>query len=236
VRQLLRHPDPEVDIHLHRSARARRFTLRVSARDGSVHLTLPVRAPLAEAQVFLAQNAPWLRERLRTVPPVETVGFGTLLPVEGRLLRLEPGRVRSPRIEGAVLVVPGDAAQAGRRAGAFLRVVARDLLAAATDRHAAALCRAPGRITLRDPAGRWGSCSPRGDLMFSWRLAMAPPAVLDYVAAHEAAHLAEMNHAPAFWALVAGLCPDFARHRVWLRAEGAGLHRYRFGWSACRTD
>ena len=82
-------------------------------------------------------------------------------------------------------------------------------------------------ITLRDPRSRWGSCSPAGDLMFSWRLVMAPAAVLDYVVAHEVAHLAEMNHSTRFWAVVRRLCPDHAPAREWLRRHGASLHGHR---------
>ncbi|RMD90830.1 MAG: M48 family peptidase, partial [Alphaproteobacteria bacterium] len=105
---------------------------------------------------------------------------------------------------------------------------AREALAAACDRHAARLGRRYGRLSLRDTRSRWGSCSAEGNLNFSWRLVMAPPEVLDYVAAHEVAHLAEMNHSPAFWALVERLFPAHEAPRRWLRENGASLHRYRF--------
>ncbi|MFM2356655.1 MAG: hypothetical protein RLZZ528_2391, partial [Pseudomonadota bacterium] len=111
---------------------------------------------------------------------------------------------------------------------AFLRVAARTRLNAACDRFAAALGRPYSRIALRDTRSRWGSCTQDGGLMFSWRLVMAPPEVLDYVAAHEVAHLAEMNHSDAFWSVVARLYPDHARQRRWLKAEGSLLHGYRF--------
>ena len=84
------------------------------------------------------------------------------------------------------------------------------------------------RITLRDTRSRWGSCTSDGALMFSWRLILAAPEVLSYVAAHEVAHLAEMNHSPAFWRTVERLYGDYRPPRAWLRAEGGGLHRYRF--------
>lgn len=111
---------------------------------------------------------------------------------------------------------------------ALLKRLARDQLGASVDRFAAALDRAPGRITLRDTRSRWGSCSSEGNLMFSWRLIMAPQRVLDYVAAHEVAHLMHMDHSPAFWSTVEDLFPDHRPERDWLRREGASLHRYRF--------
>ena len=88
--------------------------------------------------------------------------------------------------------------------------------------------RTPGKLTLRDTRSRWGACTPSGDLMFSWRLIMAPARILDYVAAHEVAHLAQMNHSAAFWAEVTKLYPTHPEARRWLKAQGASLHHYRF--------
>jgi predicted metal-dependent hydrolase len=85
------------------------------------------------------------------------------------------------------------------------------------------------QISLRDTRSRWGSCSAEGRLMYSWRLIMAPPSVLDYVAAHEVAHLVQMNHSEAFWAVVQGLYPGWQRQRDWLRHQGGALHVWDFG-------
>ena len=137
--------------------------------------------------------------------------------------------VRAARIEGAQLLVPADPARLRPGLTAFLRLLARQRLQAASDRHAAALGRSFTRLTLRDTRSRWGSCTADGGLMYSWRLILAPAEVLDYVAAHEVAHLAEMNHSPAFWATVARLMPGYAPHRAWLKRHGADLHRYDFG-------
>ncbi|HEY8013860.1 MAG TPA: M48 family metallopeptidase, partial [Dongiaceae bacterium] len=82
------------------------------------------------------------------------------------------------------------------------------------------------RIGVRDPRSRWGSCSPDGVLNFSWRLILAPRFVMDYVVAHEVAHLRELNHGPRFWRLAETLCPDMDRARDWLAIYGPGLHRY----------
>lgn len=218
---------PPVEIVLRRSARARRYTLRVSPADGRVTLTLPPRGREAEALAFARARGDWIRATLAALQPPEPVAPGLRLPVEGERLTLVAAPVRSPRREGDALLVP-EGPHAAHHAAAWLKLLARARLAAACDRHAAALGRRHARLVLRDPRARWGSCSAAGTLMFSWRLIMAPPEILDYVAAHEVAHLAEMNHSARFWALVAGLCPDFRARRLWLRAEGGALHRYAF--------
>jgi predicted metal-dependent hydrolase len=219
-----------IEVALRRSARARRISLRVSGLDGRVTLTVPTRVPETEALRFAMERADWLHRAVGAVAPPRVVVPGAMLPVEGRFLRVEavPGR-GALRCGPGVLSVPGDPALLGTRVAAFLRHLARDRLAAACDRHATRLGRRPARMVLRDTRSRWGSCTAGGVLMFSWRLAMAPPEVLDYVAAHEVAHLARMDHSPAFWAEVAGLMPGYDAPRRWLRAEGATLHAWRFG-------
>jgi predicted metal-dependent hydrolase len=221
--------NPPVALTLRRSARARRISLRVSGLDGRVTLTLPRGVAEDEALAFARDKAGWLRRQLGKRPEEVAVAAGADIPVEGRMLALVPGRGRAIRQAGDTLLVPGPEETVAARLRAWLKTRARERLAAASDRHAATLGRPYARLTLRDTRSRWGSCSAAGGLMYSWRLVMAPPEVLDYVAAHEVAHLAEMNHSPAFWAIVARLCPGYAAPRRWLRENGAALHRYRFG-------
>lgn len=221
--------NPPLEIMLRRSARARRFSLRVSRLDGRVTLSLPARARESDAMAFAHSQEAWLRKTLAALPGSDTVGIGSIVPVEGRILTVLPGQGRTPRVEGTTLLVPGDPARAGIRAAAFLKLLARDRLTEASDRHAAALGLRFSRITLRDTRSRWGSCSADRALMYSWRLILAPHSVLDYVAAHEVAHLAEMNHSPAFWAVVTRLYPGWQAQRDWLRSRGQDLHAYRFG-------
>ena len=216
-----------VPVILRRSPRARRMTLRVGRTDGAVTLVLPSRTPLAEGRAFLSGHRAWIARQVAAAPAPRRVAVGGTVPLEGREVPVVAGPGRAARWDGAAVAVPDDD-RAGPRVAALLKALARDRLTAALDRHAAALGRPYGRITLRDTRSRWGSCSGRGDLMFSWRLVMAPTAVLDYVAAHEAAHLAHMDHSPRFWACMARLMPDHARRRAWLRREGAALHAVRF--------
>jgi predicted metal-dependent hydrolase len=219
--------DPPVEVALRRSRRATRYSLRVSRSDGRVSLSLPLWAPEAEALAFLRDREAWVRRQLVQAPAVQRAAIGAAVPVCGIPRAVVPATGRAARFAEGRIEVP-EGPRAGPRVKALLTALARERLSRAVAAHAATLGRTPGRLTLRDPRSRWGSCSSKGDLMFSWRLIMAPPAVLDYVAAHEVAHLVEMNHSAAFWRVCARLRPDYRDHRDWLRAHGAGLLAWRF--------
>ncbi|MEL7117432.1 MAG: SprT family zinc-dependent metalloprotease [Pseudomonadota bacterium] len=219
---------PPVEITLRRSARARRISLRVSSLDGRVTLSLPKRTSEQEALDFAASKEDWIRKHLSQHAASLTVGFGTVLPIEGADVTVRAGAVRSARREAGDLLVPPSEDMVAARVKAYLKLLARERLTRHATRYAKAVDRPLGRITLRDTRSRWGSCTSEGNLMFSWRLILAPPDVLDYVAAHEVAHLVEMNHSPAYWQVVAQIYPDYAAERAWLRKNGTTLHRYRF--------
>ena len=223
--------DPPVAVQLRPDARARRFSLRVAHGDGRVTLTFPPRAGRGAALEFMRQKEAWLRATLDGMPAPQPVRPGVVLPVLGSALTLVAAPLHRARREGALLLVPPGHG-CGPATAAFLRAEAKARLDRLCPEHAAALGRTVTAIALRDTRSRWGSCTAAGRLMFSWRLAMAPPEVLDYVAAHEVAHLVEMNHSRAFWSLVARLCPEARTHRAWLRRHGAGLHRWRFDATA----
>ncbi len=224
----IRLDDPDIVVRLHRSARARRFTLSLRPGSAEPRLTAPLGARDTEARMFLLRQSDWLRAAMARAPAATQVGHGARMPIDGALVEIvATGRPRSPaRLDGGALIAPELAP--GPAVAAFLRAHARAHIAPAALSAAAALGRRAGAISFRDTRSRWGSCTARGDLAFSWRLAMAPASVRDYVAIHEAAHLVEMNHGAGFWKLVARLCPDYAAHRAWLRREGAALHRFRF--------
>lgn len=219
---------PPVEVRLRRSARAKRLSLRVSQIDGRVTLTLPRFARKAEAHGFIKEKADWLRRHVARFEADVPLALGGEVPFRGEMIRLVAGTGRRVELIGGALHVPGDAARAGARMAAYFKEAARAELTAASDRYASALGRPFSRITLRDTRSRWGSCSSEGALMYSWRLIMAPPRVLEYVAAHEVAHLQEMNHSGAFWALVEDLYGPHAAERRWLREKGTALHKYRF--------
>lgn len=220
--------NPPIAITLRRSTRARRISLRISRVDGRVTLTIPKKVSEAEGMAFAREREAWLRGHLSEMSGVNVVGIGSMVPVRGILREVTAGQGRSVAMNDSQLLVPGDPARAGVRVQAMLKTMARDALAEASDRYAAKVGKSYNKITLRDTRSRWGSCTSRKDLMYSWRLIMAPTEVLDYVAAHEVAHLVEMNHSDAFWNVVEGIYPDYRKVRHWLRVNGQDLHSYRF--------
>lgn len=222
-------PDmPDLEVTLRRSPRARRVSLRVSRADGRVVLSMPAGASEKAALAFAREQTDWLRKALAGVALPQAVRFGARVPFEGNELELVPARLRSPRIEAGQLLAPEDPARLGIRVETFFKHAARARLQRMSETYSDQIGRQFSRITLRDTRSRWGSCSQDGALSYSWRLIMAPPEILDYVAAHEVAHLVRMDHSPAFWHVVEGLRPSYKSERAWLRREGSRLHAVRF--------
>ncbi|WP_019995992.1 M48 family metallopeptidase [Aureimonas ureilytica] len=213
---------------------ARRIVLRIAPGGGGVRLTVPRRTARATILDFLERHRGWMEERLGPAP--SHVADGAFLPFRGGslLVRHDPARrlarLDPPAGEGEPwrLHVGGEAAHTARRVADALKREARRDLEAAVERHAMALGLRPRALSLKDTTSRWGSCTADRRLSFSWRIVMAPPFVLDYLVAHEMAHLREMNHGPGFWALCRELCPGMDAGRDWLRREGASLHAWRF--------
>lgn len=225
--------DEPVEVRRHPTAR--RMTLRVSRTKRAVIVTLPLRCNLKQAGQFLTTNLDWVRERLTSMPEPVPFADGGLIPLRG-----VPHLVVfvGPRRGAPVSLVPTAADQldeihvagalehAPRRLRDWLIGEAKTDLTTRSLHHAAKLGLSVGRITVRDQTSRWGSCSSTGNLSYSWRLILAPADILDYVAAHEVAHLKEMNHGPNFWALVRETFPDLDQAKEWLQVYGLDLHRY----------
>lgn len=220
--------NPPISLLLRRSVRAKRISLRISQLDGRVTLTLPTRVPEQEAWAFAQEKEGWIRKHLAARGTDVAVGLGAHLPVGGHMHEVVPGTGRKVQFEPGRVAVPGAPDRAARRLAGHLKQIARSRLAKASDHYASKLGKPYQAITLRDTRSRWGSCTADGRLMYSWRLILAPPEVLDYVAAHEVAHLEQMNHSPAFWAVVTRIYGDHTEPRRWLRTHGGDLHRYRF--------
>ena len=208
--------------------RARKLTITVDHTQRQVRLVLPRRVSLKEGIAFCRKNADWIQNRLAALPARIPFAHGSLVPLLGeahRIHHVPEARRGVWREEGAVWV-SGHADFLERRVTAFLRDFAARTIAPLAREKAAAVERDLGRVTLRESRTRWGSCSPSGDLSFCWRLIFAPAQVLDYVVAHEVAHLVHLNHSERFWRLCAQLTPEVQGPRRWLMRHGQMLWRY----------
>ena len=221
-----------VDLSVVRSPRARRFILKVANSAMKIQLTMPARARVTDALDFAHSQSGWIAERIALMPDPVVFAHGAVVPVRGerhRIVARSGGRGTVWQEDGGrlpQLCVAGDPDHLPRRIKDWMKREARGDLDEAVSRYAKVLRVRPRRLSLRDQNSRWGSCSSGGTLSFSWRLVLAPPFVLDYVAAHEVAHMREMNHGARFWAHVERVCPHMEEARDWLRIHGPELHRY----------
>ena len=220
-------------VRLRRHRQARRYTLRIQAATREVILTIPPRGTLKEARDFAHKHGGWIAARLGRLPEAAPFAPGVVVPLRGVPHRIAHRRgargtvwTETDMSGEQLLCVAGHAPHIDRRIGDFLRREAKRELDAASRRFARDLGLAVRRVSVRDQSSRWGSCSTTGMLSFSWRLILAPSHVLEYLAAHEVAHLVEMNHSAKFWRLVQRICPDHERAKAWLDGHGADLHRY----------
>ena len=223
-----------VEIVVKVSQRARSYRLSVPHTGGPV-LTLPPTGRWPEALGFLERHRGWLAARLKRTAPRTDFADGEIVPLRGVPHRIHAtGRLRGhvdvAQIDGELsLLVPGEAAHIPRRLTEWLKGEAQRDLLARSNEYAAALGVKVVSVAMRSQATRWGSCSSTGRLNYNWRLILAPPFVLDYVAAHEVAHLVHMNHSPSFWKTVERALPDMARGKAWLKAHGKTLMGYGLG-------
>ena len=216
--------------------RARRVSLRLDRTRREIVATAPSVRRLPEAAAFARERAGWIAERLAELPQAEPLAPGMRIEVFGRPVRLEAGSGRARWIEpvdGSTprIVAMGEGEGFTRAVVLVIRKTALQVLSARTAHYAQRLGAPMPKVTVADAKSRWGSCKPgprgtAGAIRYSWRLALAPFEVADYVAAHECAHLLELNHGPRFWAHVRDLVGDERPHRDWLRAEGARLHAF----------
>lgn len=231
-RELLRIDGEPVPVTLKTNPRARRLIVKVHPSTGEVTVVAPSKRSLDHAMKFARGESDWIAERLAQVPRAVPLGLGAKILYRGEehVVRRGEGRRTPVWIDhedgNRIIRVTGASEHAGRRVLDFLKREAKRTLEARAFEFAAYLNTAPKHITVRDTASRWGSCSTAKSLSFSWRLILAPPFVLDYVVAHEVAHMREMNHGPRFWRLVAELIYNPERPQVWLRENGSLLHRY----------
>ncbi len=220
--------DPRVLYKL--SPRARRISLRIRPSDREVSVSLPSAQSIPKAMAFVRQKSDWIQVQLESLPPPQPFVSGGTILFRGKAYQLHcPATRGRPFIDhdNQTLIVPSPEDMLANRTRRLLIREARTALEAATHHYAKQLGRSVAKISVRDTASRWGSCITRqgaGHISYSWRLICAPDYVLDYVAAHECAHMVEDNHSAAYWAVVAKIVPDYKRAKQWLNKNGALLH------------
>jgi predicted metal-dependent hydrolase len=219
-----------VPIRLIVNPRARRVSVRIDPTRRQAVATAPSKRQLQHAAKFAAERAGWIAQELSRLPKGVSLAPGSFAPFRGESHELVYERGRAlPRIDAdglfpRIVVQASDAALFEGRLLRFFKDEARNDFVDRVAHHAVTLGVRPSRLQVKELRSRWGSCSVDGVLSFSWRLILAPPFVLDYLAAHEVAHLREMNHSRRFWAHVRRCMPEFDRGRQWLHDHGCALH------------
>lgn len=221
------------------NSRATRLTLRIAAGGRGLSVTVPPGTRPSEVDRFVARHQGWLEERLEKLPKRPHLRVGVKVPIRGvphRIVHAPEQRRGLVTIvlaeSGPEIHVHGERAHLPRRIADHLKAQAKREITRLVARHTAAIGRNASAIRFKDTVSRWGSCTADGVLSFSWRIMMAPPTVIDYLVAHEVAHLKHMNHGPKFWALCERLCPRTEEARAWLRRNGQALQAIGFGREA----
>jgi predicted metal-dependent hydrolase len=230
-RALLKIDGRAVEVTMRLNPRARRLIVKVHPSTGEITVVAPSKRAMSHALDFARGESDWIAKKLARVPQPVHFEIGSKIPFRGSEYRIVagergPGPVWIDEAEEPMIRVSGRPEHVGRRVRDFLKSEARKRLAERTAHFAGKVGKKSTRLSIRDTVSRWGSCSVKGTLSYSWRLILAPDAVLDYVVAHEVAHLVEMNHGQRFWRLVAQLMPNYEPLQGWLTRNATQLHRY----------
>lgn len=222
-----------INIQLTRNKRSKRLTLRQNLSGGNFKLSMPMRASVKQAKAFCQQHSAWIAEKSAEMQDMASFADGQYIPLRGKMVKLVfldqlRGQTKFISLDDAAeLHITGGAEFAPRRLVTWLKSAAKKDILVAMEKYQPMLDVKYSKLTIRDTKSRWGSCSSSKALSFSWRLVMAPPNCLDYVVAHELAHILEMNHGAKFWAHVDGVCPHMKDSQKWLKTNGGQLHQIR---------
>lgn len=213
---------------IRRHKRAKRICLRYNPTDHAISLTLPRHTRVDAGLSFLITKSEWLTQTLRDMPTKKQIKPGVVIPLLGKRVRIkhDPSLKRKWIVKDDILYVAGPREEFAERVTEALKRIASVTLTNMATRDANRIGRRLARVTVRDTRSRWGSCSSTARLSFSYRLIFAPKEVMEYVVAHEVAHLRHMNHSKAFWNAVEQLCPDYEAAKEWLKMHGKDLYRF----------
>jgi len=219
--------EPDLEIFLRKNSNSRRITLRISSLDGKITITGPSYLDFEEFRNFAESKKSWLKSKRGSFKPPIFVSEGIKIPILGTEIKVLSSRVQRPKKIGNSLYI-NKKHPVSNQVKNYLKEICRVHLNYICKEFAERIGSEFHKITLRDTRSRWGSCSTDANLMFSWRLIMAPEDILAYVAAHEVAHLKHMNHSKKFWETVEFLFGPYKKEKAWLKQNGPSLYRYKF--------
>lgn len=232
-RATTRYPFHEISEHLDIkiSPRAKRMALRVDPKDGSVKLVIPKRASICSAYEFALKNQDWIHDRVAEIPDAIEFVDGATIPVLGqkRVINISYDNTLSTTnitLKNKEIFISTNKKDPTTRIKRFLIDLAKKELPALAHEKAEMIDKTIQRVDVKDTVSRWGSCSHDGKLSLSWRLILAPYDAMDYVVAHEVAHLVHLDHSPAFWKVCAALSKSYVKGKRWMRTNGGELMRY----------
>jgi len=221
------------------SPRAKRLALRLDNHTHNINLVVPKRFNKANALTFAVTHTCWINEQLDSLPQSVPFEDGVIIPVFGRALTIKiiptPNKRRTEISHDAQFInIHTNLEDPATRIKRYLKEIGAAKMSALAHEKAALINKEITKLDLRDTKSRWGSCSPDGRIMLSWRLIFAPYDAMDYVVAHEVAHLKHMDHSQRFWKQCEALCLDYKSGKKWIRTNGHELTRY--GLSAKPDD
>ena len=221
----------EFPIHITRHGRARRYVLKFDSENDIIKLTVPKRASIKGGVEFTQSRANWLFQQMHKAGERIQLEPGITFPLLGlpTLLAHQPGRGVAELDEmeqPQMLTIHGHTDFFSSRLKRYLQNYLREFIQPIAKDYAGQLGVSFRKISVRDTKSHWGSCAPDGSLSFAFRLVFAEPDLVDYIVAHEVAHLREMNHSPAFWKHVEQICPDYKQQKQWFKAHGGELEQY----------
>lgn len=231
---LLYAKEPEFQDHIviKRSKRAKRLALRLDSQKRVFNLVLPRGFSLRAAQRFVQDHEEWMQDKLEALAPQIPLAHSTTIPVFGEdtLIQVNFDKdLKRTRIvlKDNTLSVHTNQEDPNLRIVRFLKKTAKEKLTYLSGEKAAVINKTIRSIQVRDTKTRWGSCSQDGRLSFSWRLIFAPYESLDYVVAHEVAHLVHLNHSKKFWELCEELSENYTIGKNWMKKHGHSLMCYQ---------
>jgi len=223
-------PIDHLPVALTHSTRAKRLALRLDTKARIIRLVVPKGVSERKAHKFALKHEDWIIDKIDELPPLIPFENGRIIPILGQnyriLVRRDSRATEITRQDNTLLVRTNKAADISKRVTSYLKKLAKEELAILAHEKAERIMKPIRDVTVRDTKSRWGSCGSDGKICFSWRLIMAPEAAMDYVVAHEVAHLIHMNHGKRFWTLCEKLSDDYDEGLYWMKAHGQELQRY----------